>query len=209
MISRLIISSRMVWIAEYFAIKKNRFWSAKIQFAKNVFVSVQLRHPARLHICLRVGTRGHKQRPSKHIGIFRVFGVLVRHSPRFWGKFFTEKRGSRRVKGYKGSKYVLYVISFFFIYSCLLTNYCIYVQYMPSRIVFCVKRVKQQITGQMHTKFSALQRAFSEKTMQFSPTEYKRIQANTANTKTALRTTWSNKHRPIQIIQTIQNSTFC
>ena len=81
MISCLTVSFLIIRIAEYFAIKKNRFWSAKIQFAKNVFVSIQPRHPARLRVCLRVGTRGHKQRPSKHIEIFRVFGVLVRHSP--------------------------------------------------------------------------------------------------------------------------------
>lgn len=116
MISCLTVSYLIVRIAEHFVIKKNRFWSAKIQFAKNVFVSTQPGHPARLRMCLRVGTRGHKQRPSKHIGIFRVFGVLVRHSPRFWGKFFTEKRGSRRDREYKGSKYVLYVLYFFFIY---------------------------------------------------------------------------------------------
>jgi hypothetical protein len=73
------------------------------------------------------------------------------------------------------SMYYMYYIFFLFI-ECLLTNYCIYVQYMPSRIVFCVIRENNKAFCKMPPIFTPLLLDFSEKTLVLGRTNTKLIQ---------------------------------
>lgn len=78
------------------------------------------------------------------------------------------------------SMYYMYYIFFLFI-ECLLTNYCIYVQYMPSRIVFCVIREYKRMVLRNAPHFHPGIAGFLGKNSRIVSYEYK---ANTNNTNT-------------------------